>query len=252
MSPVCEVYDLGEVPYSEALQLQKRLAAEIGQGTRSPTLLLLEHPPVFTIGRTGSEQDLLWKRGRREQMGIEVHWVDRGGEATYHGPGQLVGYPLMPLGAVESASRMPKADYVGFIRKIESVIIRSVAELGLVAGQIKGKTGVWVQPDVASRCPHCPPEARKSPTKLAAIGLKIDGRGVSQHGFALNVSPEMRYWEGIVACGMQDARPISLADLLDPLPSMRAIKHQIVESYGHVFELSMKFVRSESLTIFAR
>jgi lipoate-protein ligase B len=251
MSRLCEVHDLGEVPYADALQLQERLAVEISNGMRMPTMLLLEHPPVYTIGRTGSDDDLLWDLQQRAENGIEVHKVDRGGEATYHGPGQLVGYPLMPLGPVDLTGSLPKTDYIEFIRGIESVIIRSLAHLGLVAGQIQGKTGVWIQPDVASRCPHCPPEARKAPTKLAAIGIKIDSRGVSRHGFALNVSPDMRLWDGIVACGMPEARTISLADLLEPVPDMQEIKQEVVKSFGREFGFSMQFATSQTLKTIA-
>jgi lipoate-protein ligase B len=225
----------------------KRLAIEITTSSRPPALLLLEHPPVYTIGRKGTKQDLLWDAVTLKKKGIEVHWVDRGGEVTFHGPGQLVGYPLMSLGSMDLSNRLPTADYIGFLRKLEATIIRALAELGLATSQLDGKTGVWVQPDVARRCPRCPPEARQAPTKIASIAVKIDSHGVSRHGFAINISPDMRNWEGIVACGLPDSRPISLADLLEPSPSMVKTKQVLVDAFGSVFDLSMHPVSPETL-----
>ena len=105
----------------------------------------------------------------------------------------------------------------------------------LVSGQIDGLTGVWVQPDVASRCPHCPPSARRQPSKIAAIGVKVDSHGVTRHGFALNVNPDMEYWDGIIACGLVDHPAISLADLFQPAPAMGQVATHVVESFAAVF-----------------
>lgn len=236
----CDVFDLGMVPFQQAVDLQNSLAEEIARGQRPPALLLLEHPPIYTIGRTGDAKDVLWETRKLREMGIEVQPADRGGEATYHGPGQLVGYPLLALGTVDQTGRLPAADYVGYIRKLEAVLIRAMAELGLAAAQVRGNTGVWVQPDVASRCKRCPPEARKAPTKLASIGIKVDSKGVSRHGFALNVRPDMRHWEGIIACGLSDSRQISLADLLDPVPSMGTVKQRVKHEFGRAFAFHMR------------
>jgi lipoate-protein ligase B len=128
---------------------------------------------------------------------------------------------------------------VGFVRRIEETLIRAVARFGLVSGQLRGLTGVWVQPDVASRCVHCPPAARRAPSKLAAIGVKVDARGISQHGFALNVSPEMSYWQGIIGCGLADHTSVSLADLLPDPPELPAVMDAVTESFGKVFEREM-------------
>jgi lipoate-protein ligase B len=111
-----------------------------------------------------------------------------------------------------------------------------LARFGLVAGQVRGLTGVWIQPDVASRCPHCPPAARLAPSKIAAIGVKVDARGVSQHGFALNVNPDMSYWDGIVGCGLPDHASISMADLLGDAPPMEVVMDEVVRQFGKVFE----------------
>lgn len=238
-SPVCEVRDLGRVPYAEARRLQDRLAGEIADGRLPPTLLLLEHPHTYTFGRRARPEDLLWSNGQLVARKVEVQWIDRGGEATYHGPGQLVGYPILPLRHVAGDGHLPQADYIGYLRRLEDVIIRAVARLGLAAGQLPGLTGVWVQPDVASRCPRCPPAARRSPSKLASIGVKVDARGVTRHGFALNIDPDMSYWEGIVACGQPDRPAVALADLLQPPPKAGHVRHAVVDAFGDVFGFDM-------------
>jgi lipoate-protein ligase B len=126
-------------------------------------------------------------------------------------------------------------DYVGYIRKLELTLITALTNLGLATGQRKGLTGVWVQADVWSRCPRCRPEDRQKPAKIAAIGVKVDARGVTRHGFALNVNPDMSYWDGIIACGLADEPVVSLADLLDPLPSMERVKQEVISAFGEVF-----------------
>ena len=237
------VEDLGLIEYETAWKLQDQYAAEIAEGKRPPTLLLLEHPHVYTFGRRGRQENLLWGEEQLKDKGIETHWVDRGGDVTYHGPGQLVGYPLLQLGSphpqplshVERGARIPDADYVGYVRKLEKVIITALARLGLVAGQRSGLTGVWIQADVHSRCPRCSPEDRRKPAKIAAIGVKVDARGVSRHGFALNVDPNMEYWDGIIACGLQDEPVVSLADLFSDPPSMEQVKAEVVKAFDEVF-----------------
>jgi lipoyl(octanoyl) transferase len=235
---VLHIYQLGSLDYQKASELQDSLAASIATQDHPDSLLLLEHPHVYTFGRRGDEANLLWDPEKLEQRGISVHWSDRGGDVTYHGPGQLVGYPLLNLGAVKRNGRIPQADYVGYIRKLEKVIVRSLAELGVVSGQITGLTGVWVQPDVASRCRHCPPAARKHPSKIASIGVKVDARGISKHGFALNVNPDMSFWDGIIACGIAEYPAISLAQLLEPVPSMHETSRALIEAFIQVFEYS--------------
>jgi len=235
--PICEVRRLGCVPYAEAWELQKALAAQRARDEIPDTLLLLEHPHTYTFGRRGQAENLLIDEAELKARGIEVHWIDRGGDVTYHGPGQLVGYPILKLGApVLAVGRVPQADYVGYVRQIEGMLIRVCARFGLVAGQVSGLTGVWIQPDVASRCPHCPPAARLAPSKIAAIGVKVDARGVSQHGFALNVNPDMSYWEGIVGCGLRDHVSIAMADLLEKAPPMSAVMDEVARQFGKVFE----------------
>lgn len=244
-----EVLDLGLIEYEKAWKLQDEYAAEITEEKRAPTLLLLEHSHVYTFGRKGHAENLLWSEEQLKQKGISIHWVDRGGDVTYHGPGQLVGYPLLPLiplrpdisqqesSDVEDDSVRPvRSDYVGYVRKLEKTLIVAMARLGVVSGQRSGLTGVWVQADVHSRCPRCKPEDKKKPAKLAAIGVKVDARGISRHGFALNVDPDMEYWDGIIACGLSEPM-VSLADLLPAVPSMEDVKDEIISAFREVFEM---------------
>jgi lipoate-protein ligase B len=236
----CEVHQLNRLDFLAARSLQERLSAEIASGTRPATLLLLEHPHTFTFGRRGTPSNLVWDEAELEARQVEVHWTDRGGDVTYHGPGQLVGYPLIPLGKLDATGRLPQADYVGYVRKLERTVIRALAALSLASGQRSGLTGVWIQPDVASRCPRCPPAARRSPSKIASIGVRIDSQGVSQHGFALNIAPNMEYWEGIVACDLPEAPMISLADVLEPAPDAASVRRAVIDAFGATFGYSMR------------
>ncbi len=195
------VEDLGLIDYETAWKLQDEYAAQIAAGTRPPTLLLLEHPHVYTFGRKGNADNLLWNKSQLKEKGISTHWVDRGGDVTYHGPGQLVGYPLIPLNPIkpdrsyedpseledsagrpvrfmdDPTQRPVRSDYVGYIRKLEEMLIGVLMQYGIASGQRPGKTGVWIQADVHSRCVNCKPEDKQKPAKIAAIGVKVDVHG---------------------------------------------------------------------------
>ena len=229
------VEDLGLIEYETAWKLQDEYAAEIAEGKRPPTLLLLEHPHVYTFGRKGHAENLLWNEDQLRQKGISTHWVDRGGDVTYHGPGQLVGYPLISLGKLNNENKLPEADYVGYVRKLEKTLIAALMRFGLGAGQRSGLTGVWIQADVHSRCPRCRPEDKEKPAKIAAIGVKVDARGITRHGFALNVNPDMDYWDGIIACGLSEP-VVSLADLLYPVPAMERVKAEVAAAFHQMFD----------------
>lgn len=244
MIGTCTVYRLGMMAYLEAWDLQNRLAKEIADGNHSPALLLLQHPHVYTFGRRGDAANLLWDEDERLRRGVSVEWVDRGGDVTYHGPGMLVGYPLLPLApggllAANLEGRIPQADYVGYVRRLEKMLILALLRLCVAGGQIAGLTGVWVQPDAISRCRSCAPELRKQPAKIAAIGVKVDARGVSRHGFALNVDPDMTYWEGIIGCGLKGLPVTSLAELLDPVPAMNTVEEAVIQAFSEVFDYQM-------------
>jgi lipoate-protein ligase B len=175
-----------------------------------------------------------------------VRWVDRGGDVTYHGPGQLVGYPLIPLGRVDQNARLPEVDYTGYLRRLENMLIVALAGFGIAGGQIPGLTGVWVQADVYSRCPRCRPEDKQKPAKIAAIGVKVDANGISRHGFALNIDPDMSYFDDIIPCGLNEP-VVSLAELLDPVPSMDEIKRVITEAFANIFGYEM--TRRDGFTV---
>jgi lipoyl(octanoyl) transferase len=230
-----EIIDLGLIEYETAWKLQDEYAAEIAEGKRPPTLLLLEHPHVYTFGRRGNAANLLWNEEQLKQKGVSTFWVDRGGDVTYHGPGKLVGYPLIPLGKLNNDNRLPESDYVGYIRKLEAMLIGVLMQFGIASAQREGKTGVWIQADVHSRCVNCKPEDRQKPAKIAAIGIKVDVNGVTRHGFALNVNPRMEYFDGIIACGLNEP-VVSLAELLEPAPTMEQVKEVVSRSFRGIFE----------------
>jgi lipoate-protein ligase B len=225
---VCQVHCLGLVPYQQAWDLQARLAAQIAAGELPPTLLLLEHPHTFTFGRRGQAANLLWDQIELKQHDVQVYWVDRGGDVTYHGPGQLVGYPLIPLkpaGMLPSDqpdySTLPQADYIGYLRQLEQVLIQALHQFGVEAGRIQNLTGVWVKG-----------------AKIAAIGVKVDAHGVTRHGFALNVAPDMSYWNGIIGCGLAGYSVASLANIRKEPPSMPQVIQAIIASFEDVFEFT--------------
>ncbi len=224
----CQVRILGLVPYQQAWDLQNALAAQVAAGEIPPTLLLLEHPHTFTFGRRGQAANLLWDEAELKRRGIEVFWVDRGGDVTYHGPGQLVGYPLIPLNVTElvksskgGSSLLPKADYIGYLRKLEQVLIQVLDHFGVKGERIKDLTGVWV-----------------NGSKIAAIGVKVDAHGITRHGFALNVSPDMRYWDGIIGCGLAGHSVTSLASLLPAPPAMPDVIQATITAFEDVFAVT--------------
>ena len=228
MTPrVCRCYRWGEVPYREAWARQRALASRIAVGEHPPALLLLSHPPTFTFGRRGDPANLLWGEEGARRRGIEVVWVDRGGDVTYHGPGQIVGYPLLPLGRPLPVGagrfRLPENDYLGYLRRLETVLIRTLAAFGVKGFRMEGMTGVWVRlPDGA-------------PGKIAAIGVKVDARGISQHGFALNLATNPAHWAGIVGCGLRGYAVANLADLVQPLPPREAVLDVLQAAFADVF-----------------
>ncbi|MBP7898162.1 MAG: lipoyl(octanoyl) transferase LipB [Candidatus Planktophila sp.] len=168
--------------YVEALELQRSLHHEIAEGLRENTLLLLEHPSVYTAGKRTQDHE-------RPADGTPVIDVDRGGKITWHGLGQIVGYPIVRLAK--------PTELVGFVREIETALIATCSELGLVATRVEGRSGVWIVDDKGER-------------KIAAIGIRV-ARGVTMHGFALNVEPDLTPFKAIIPCGIQDAAVTSLA-----------------------------------------
>ncbi len=247
MKDACVVQRLGCVPYERAWALQDKLAAEIGAGEHPPALLLLEHPHTFTFGRRGRIENLIWDEAELSRRGVKVHWVDRGGDVTYHGPGQLVGYPLLPLarasalvaGVDGQKPHLPHMDYVGYLRKLEQIIILALSKFGVAAAQIPGLTGVWVRAEGRKRAVDQTSDSGNPPAKIAAIGVKVDARGISRHGFALNVDPDMTFWDGIVGCGLEGFPAMSLAALRQPAPEMQEVEDAIIRAFSQVFGYRM-------------
>ncbi len=216
----CEVLRLGRVPYAEALDLQTRLADERAHGAPD-RLLLLEHPHTYTMGSSAKDQHLLMPEAERQRLGIAVFKADRGGDITYHGPGQLVGYPIIQL-----QHDTLHADFVGYVRKLEQVIIATLAEYAIAAKPIKGLTGVWVDTD-------------QGEAKIAAIGVRINVRAVTRHGFALNLNTDMRYFEGIIPCGIRDKGVTGLAALLGAPVDEDEAANRLIAQFGAVFGFEM-------------
>jgi len=199
---------LGVVEYEPALELQREFHGSIADRNRPNTLILLEHPPVYTAGRRTLESEL-------PQDGSRVIEVDRGGKITFHGPGQLVGYPIIKL-------KNPN-DVVGFVREIETALIEVCKEFGLDAKRYCERSGVWLRDEKGDR-------------KIAAIGIRV-ARGVTMHGFALNVAPDLSYFDRIVPCGISDAQVTSMSRELDREVSISEVS-PILEKY--MFEALMK------------
>lgn len=205
----CELRDLGRLPYREALALQAELVARRKQGTIPDQFLFVEHPHVVTLGRNGRREHLLARPEMLERAGIEFFETDRGGDVTYHGPGQVVGYPILDL-------RDWKRDVVAYVRGLEQVIIDALAEFGLVAGRLAGATGVWVED-----------------RKIAAMGVHIS-RWITSHGFALNVETDLDYFRYIVPCGL--SRPVTSMAAEGVLAGRAEVIAALARSFANVFE----------------
>ena len=231
------------VPYSEGLLLQHRLVAARKQGKLSDTLLLLEHPPVFTLGRNARDDHILASRELLDQIGIEVYHVERGGDVTYHGPRQLVGYPILDL-------RNFRMDVGWYVRSLEDLLMRAVSAFGLDSRRLgDGESprdpklvGVWV--DNPARDPLL---RRVQPyAKIAQIGARIEN-WISYHGFALNVDPIMDHFDLIVPCGIPDKPVSSLALALGRPVEMDVVRVQVARQFESVFGAQLEEITPEEL-----
>lgn len=212
---------LGVVPYLEAWQLQKELAEQRRRNEVPDVLLLLEHPPTYTRGRRSKPEELPMGADWYEAQGIEVHDTDRGGLVTYHGPGQLIAYPIVDLGAYGD-------DVHAYVRGLEQVIIGALAEAGVPAQTIDGLTGVWTMGD-------SPPTSSAQPArKIASIGLHVS-RGVTTHGLAINVDNDLQPFEWIVPCGIEGVAMTSVTREAGGGQTVEAVSELLVASYADVF-----------------
>ncbi|MEP7364742.1 MAG: lipoyl(octanoyl) transferase LipB [Acidobacteriota bacterium] len=208
----CEFRDLGRMGYEEAYALQRELVSRRKAGEIPDQLLFVEHPPVITMGRIGRESNILFSREALLAAGVEVHETDRGGDVTYHGPGQVVGYPIFDL-------REWKRDVGAYVRALEQVIIEAIGEFGFDGERVPGATGVWV-----------------GPAKVAAIGVHLS-RWVSSHGFALNVETNLDHFKFIVPCGL--TKPVTSLRALGCGASMDDVKESLLAAVSEVFEIDI-------------
>lgn len=205
------VLNLGLEPYESALRLQHQLVAARRQGTIDDMLLLLQHPPVITLGRRGDEANILVSKEQLAELGVEVHRVERGGEVTYHGPGQLVGYPILDL-------RQHRTDVGWYMQSLEEVLIRTLADFGIAACRLQGIIGVWLD----------------ERSKIGALGVRIED-WITYHGFALNVAEDLTHFQLIVPCGLANVGVTSMEKALGEAVDMVAVRERATENFCAVF-----------------
>lgn len=222
---------LGTLPYRDALALQRRLLEARQAGQIPDTLLLLEHPHVFTLGRRADYGHVLADAETLESVRAEVVETDRGGEATYHGPGQLVAYPVI---SIRQAGLGP----VTYVRLLEETVIATLRQYGVVGHRTVGRTGVWVGGEPGARVP--PGEAPKG-AKIAAIGVRVSA-GVAMHGFALNVSTDLSYFSYVVPCGMPGLSVASIASLTRRSPAVREVGEAAAANLASLLQRPLELV----------
>lgn len=212
---LCRLIEVDLIDYQAAWDWQRDLVAQRSAGQIDDTLLLLQHPPTITLGRAAKREHVLVAPEELARRGVALIESDRGGDATYHAPGQIVGYPILKLSRYGG-------DILKYIRNVEEVVIRVLARYDLVGERIKGLTGVWVGDE-----------------KVAAIGVRVSASGVSSHGFALNVSTDLRGFAQIVPCGITDRGVTSLEQLLGTAPTLPTMTTQIIEAFEEVFDCTI-------------
>jgi lipoyl(octanoyl) transferase len=216
------VQRLGLVPYAQALDLQTGLVAERRAGVIQDQLLLLEHPHVITLGTSSHSDHILLDEAERRLLGIEMFETGRGGDVTYHGPGQLVGYPILDL-------KPDRQDLHRYVRDLEQVLIDALATFGITAGRRAGLTGAWVGDE-----------------KVAAIGVRVSSGWITSHGFALNVGTDLGFFDAIVPCGIREYGVTSMERLVGSAVAMTDVEDAVVRSFEKVFDTAAG-VRPEAL-----
>jgi lipoyl(octanoyl) transferase len=234
----CLTVDLGLIGYAEAYSLQKRIVAARKADAIDEVLLFCQHPHVITQGRNGKREHLLAGESVLRQKGVQFFETSRGGDITYHGPGQIVAYPILHLAAI-------RRDVVWYVRMLEEVMIRASADFGVTATREPGKTGIWVPPSVeaVSRGGRFADSASE---KLGAIGVHIS-RWVTSHGFAYNVSTDLRFFDLIIPCGIVDRKATSLEKLLGRSIDSRQVAARMAQHFGQVFGLNMTAASPDEL-----
>jgi lipoyl(octanoyl) transferase len=215
------ILNLETVPYEEAFELQKRLVKMRAQDTINDTLILLEHLPVLTVTRKATLKNILVSPEELEEKGISLCHTNRGGDITYHGPGQLVGYPIMNLKAHGK-------DLHGYVRNIEEIIIKLLKDYTITAHRDKNNPGVWVGEE-----------------KIAAVGIAVKSSWTTMHGFSFNINPDLSHYSLIVPCGISDKGVTSLARLLGKTISRKDVCEKLIQHYGEVFNLTTREITLE-------
>jgi lipoyl(octanoyl) transferase len=226
---------LGRVPFAEALAIQQQVVAARKQNLIGDTLLLLEHPPVLTLGRNAHRSNVLASDDLLAQRGVELHEINRGGDVTYHGPGQLIGYPIVDLRGDLPGKKGPHVGPVDYVRLLEEVLIRTCGDFGVMTQRICKLTGVWTVAGGSIR-----------EKKIAAIGVHVS-QGITSHGFALNVTTDLRDFDWIIPCGITDRQVTSLEleAEADRQPTMETALNSTARNFGRIFERQV--LRIESL-----
>ena len=240
---ILNLIHLGRVDYATGLDIQRQLVEARHENRIGNTLVLLEHPPVLTLGRNSSRANILASDEFLAYRGVEIHEINRGGDVTYHGPGQLVGYPILDLRSIVLSSFTPNNRRVGavdYVRLLEESLIRALGDFAVPAQRIAGRTGVWTI--AGGSIPE---------KKIAAIGVHIS-RGISSHGFALNVTTDLRDFDLIVPCGISDRTVTSLeleaSDSSTP-PTMENAINSVARHFGRVFEHQVLWLDPDQLPI---
>jgi lipoyl(octanoyl) transferase len=225
---------LGRIPYAEGLRIQAEVVAARKAHQIGDTLILLEHPPVLTLGRNATRANILLSDEALATKGVEVHEINRGGDVTYHGPGQLVGYPIFDLRGDLPGKRGPHLGPVDFVRLMEEALILTSKDFGVPAQRIAKRTGVWTYAggSIAEK-------------KLAAIGIHVS-QAVTSHGFALNVTPDLRDFDWIIPCGISDrtVTSLELESPQTPAPTLEQAANRASANFGRVFDRQMLAVDS--------
>ena len=248
------VLQLGMLDYATGLRLQQKLVQLRKDGLIGDVLLLLEHAPVITLGRNAKAANVIASREQLAERGVEIFECDRGGDVTFHGPGQIVGYPIFDLrGFTSTDGKRKTLGAVEFVRRLEEVLIRTCADFRLSAKRIPGLTGVWTNPEFSdthvgtatSAVERTEASERDKPTeaKIAALGIHIS-RGVTSHGFALNVNTDLDYFDLIIPCGITSKPVTSMAKQLGRQLSLQEVAHSISRNFGTVFESQMLWLET--------
>ena len=221
------VLQLGTIDYASGLRLQRKLVDLRKDGRIGDVLLLLEHLPVITLGRNAKAANVVGSAELLAQRGVERFDCDRGGDVTFHGPGQLVGYPIFDLhGRPAQDGRRKTLGVIEYVRRLEEVLIRTCADFGLPCQRVSGLTGVWTSPEGSEPSPE--------PAKIAAIGVHIS-RGVTSHGFALNVNTDLTFFDLIIPCGITNRPVTSMEREMGRAVPMEDVAQSIARNFGKVF-----------------